>query len=196
MAAFSSRGPTDDGRVKPDIVAPGTNIVSSRSHYPDAGTLWGVYEENPDYIYSGGTSMATPMVAGAGVLMRQWLTLRGLARPQRCGGQGRAARHRRRYGAWPVWRRPGSGDPHTWPNSIAGWGRADMGFLDAPAPYRLWVDDHTAGLVTGVEMNYAHTSAQPLRVLDSSPCRCGLCWPGPTTRLRYRRRGSWSTTST
>jgi hypothetical protein len=31
MAAFSSRGPTDDGRIKPDVVAPGTYIVSPRS---------------------------------------------------------------------------------------------------------------------------------------------------------------------
>ncbi|MBI5043340.1 MAG: S8 family serine peptidase [Nitrospirae bacterium] len=31
MAAFSSRGPTDDGRIKPDIVAPGTFIASTRS---------------------------------------------------------------------------------------------------------------------------------------------------------------------
>jgi len=30
MAAFSSRGPTDDGRTKPDIVAPGTNILSTK----------------------------------------------------------------------------------------------------------------------------------------------------------------------
>ncbi|MEL7362380.1 MAG: S8 family serine peptidase, partial [Bacteroidota bacterium] len=31
MAAFSSRGPTDDGRIKPDVVAPGTNVLSTRS---------------------------------------------------------------------------------------------------------------------------------------------------------------------
>jgi len=31
MAAFSSRGPTDDGRIKPDIVAPGTMVISTRS---------------------------------------------------------------------------------------------------------------------------------------------------------------------
>jgi Subtilase family len=31
MAAFSSRGPTDDGRIKPDVVAPGTQVVSVRT---------------------------------------------------------------------------------------------------------------------------------------------------------------------
>src|SRR5262249_49515751 len=57
MAAFSSRGPTDDGRIKPDLVAPGTNIVSNKSHYPGATSLWGDYESNSNYVYSGGTSM-------------------------------------------------------------------------------------------------------------------------------------------
>ena len=36
LAAFSSRGPTSDGRIKPEIVSPGTNIVSTRSHNPKA----------------------------------------------------------------------------------------------------------------------------------------------------------------
>src|SRR6266540_1730922 len=36
MAAFSSRGPTDDGRIKPDIVAPGLNIVSDKTLAPNA----------------------------------------------------------------------------------------------------------------------------------------------------------------
>ncbi|KPV50834.1 hypothetical protein SE17_24625, partial [Kouleothrix aurantiaca] len=79
MAAFSSRGPTDDGRTKPDIVAPGTNILSNRSHVAGASALWGEYDAN--YAYSGGTSMATPLVAGAGALVRQWLAARGLPNP-------------------------------------------------------------------------------------------------------------------
>ena len=71
LAAFSSRGPTKDGRIKPDIVAPGTNIVSVRSQNPQAGKLWGEY--NKDYLYSGGTSMATPLTAGAATVTRQYL---------------------------------------------------------------------------------------------------------------------------
>ena len=35
--------------------------------------------------------------------------------------------------------------PESRPNNVAGWGRADLGFLDAPAPYTLWVDDHATG---------------------------------------------------
>ncbi len=71
VAMFSSRGPTLDGRTKPEIVAPGTNILSNRSHVAGSSDLWGAY--NADYAYSGGTSMATPLVAGAAAVTRQVL---------------------------------------------------------------------------------------------------------------------------
>lgn len=71
IAMFSSRGPTSDGRVKPDIVAPGTNILSVKSQQKDASELWGAY--NKDYVWSGGTSMATPLTAGAAAVARQVL---------------------------------------------------------------------------------------------------------------------------
>ena len=79
LAAFSGRGPTEDGRFKPDIVAPGTDIISVRSRVAqDDG--WGNY--NTHYLYEGGTSMATPLVSGAITLIRQWLVDRqGIAEP-------------------------------------------------------------------------------------------------------------------
>ncbi|MFL5804080.1 MAG: S8 family serine peptidase [Roseiflexaceae bacterium] len=189
MAAFSSRGPTDDGRAKPDIVAPGTNIVSNRSHYPGAGTLWGPYETNPDYVYSGGTSMATPLAAGAGVLVRQWLGLRGLANPSAAVVKAvlldtTADMAPGQYGAGMTQEIPDSR-----PNNVAGWGRADLGFLTAPAPYMLWVDDHTAGLATGDVVSYTHTSTRPLRVLDGTqPLRVMLAWTDYPAEPRAARQ--------
>ncbi|MGD9875081.1 MAG: S8 family serine peptidase [Kiritimatiellia bacterium] len=75
LAAFSSRGPCDDGRIKPDIVAPGTDIISTRTRF-SSDTGWGV-APNTNYLYMGGTSMATPLTAGAAGLVRQWVTTTG-----------------------------------------------------------------------------------------------------------------------
>ena len=59
LASFSSRGPTLDGRMKPDVTAPGMAITSA-----DAGTTSG-------YVAMSGTSMATPVAAGAVALALQ-----------------------------------------------------------------------------------------------------------------------------
>ena len=70
MADFSGRGPTEDGRIKPDFVAPGTQILSTKSR--SAGACgWGSFDS--DYCYMGGTSMATPIAAGATALLLEHL---------------------------------------------------------------------------------------------------------------------------
>ncbi len=184
MAAFSSRGPTDDGRVKPDVVAPGTNIVSNRSHYPGASSLWGAHESNPDYVYSGGTSMATPLVAGAGALVRQWLNLQGLANPSAAAIKATLLNTTRDVAPGQYGTGPKQEIPFTWPNSVAGWGRVDLGFMQAAAPYVLWLDDHTNGLVTGQAITYTHSATRPLEVVASSqPLRVTLAWTDPPASL-------------
>jgi len=70
VAFFSSRGNTADGRVKPDVVAPGTMILSTKSSLTPAGS----YDVNGSYTYMSGTSMATPLTAGGVALIRQYFT--------------------------------------------------------------------------------------------------------------------------
>lgn len=64
IANFSSRGPTSDGRVKPDVVFPGVNIVAARA----GGTSMG-RPVNDFYTSASGTSMATPHAAGTCALI-------------------------------------------------------------------------------------------------------------------------------
>jgi hypothetical protein len=72
MAAFSGRGPTNDFRIKPDVVAPGTFILSARSRITEA-TGWGLPDEPDDHMFNGGTSMATPLVSGCAANVRAFL---------------------------------------------------------------------------------------------------------------------------
>jgi serine protease AprX len=68
-ASWSSRGTTQDGFHKPDIYAPGAKIVSTlapNSRYADLCAS--CVSEDGEYIRTGGTSMAAPMVAGAAAL--------------------------------------------------------------------------------------------------------------------------------
>ncbi|MEC8540775.1 MAG: S8 family serine peptidase [Candidatus Thermoplasmatota archaeon] len=76
MASFSGRGPTEDGRIKPDFVAPGTHIYSTKSRAagPAASSCgWGSDSSITDYCFMGGTSMATPIAAGATALLLEHL---------------------------------------------------------------------------------------------------------------------------
>jgi len=70
LASFSSRGPTRDGRAKPDILAPGMYIQSAEARTSVSGEC---DDTNPDALsYKAGTSMATPVVSGTAALVRQY----------------------------------------------------------------------------------------------------------------------------
>lgn len=74
MAGFSSRGPCgNESRIKPDVVAPGTDIASTYSAEAPTSNFWGPYPHNRKYAFMGGTSMAAPIISGFAVLLREYI---------------------------------------------------------------------------------------------------------------------------
>ncbi len=65
IADWSSRGTTQDGFAKPDVLAPGAHIVSNLSPKSAFTSMCPSCIVDGQYIRAGGTSMAAPMVAGA-----------------------------------------------------------------------------------------------------------------------------------
>jgi Subtilase family len=74
---FSGYGPVQDGRAKPDLVAPGSHIQGAASQdklYTGSGVCNKYFPPGQTlYTWSSGTSHSTPVVAGGGALAFQWL---------------------------------------------------------------------------------------------------------------------------
>jgi uncharacterized protein YegP (UPF0339 family)/subtilisin-like proprotein convertase family protein len=194
MADFSSRGPTQDGRVKPDLVAPGTHVTGGvfQSATPGAtgdaaacfdgtGTCGGVsslfYPAGQElYTASSGTSHSTPAVAGAAALLRQHLPNRGLPVPSPALTRAWLL-NSARYLA-------GAGAGGSLPSPSQGMGALDLSFALDDAP-RIVRDQDPGELLTATGQTVSYTG----RIVDPSrPFRVTLAWtdaPGSTTGAAY-----------
>lgn len=154
LTMFSSRGPTLDGRIKPDVVAPGSNILSLRSHHPDAEPLQGAYDA--DYAFSSGTSMSTPLVAGAAGIVRQYLAAeRSLMNPS--AALVKNILMHSSVDLFPgqfglIGKEAGQEILSYRPNADEGWGRVDVS--RAIALSRSHLIDEKAGVATGENMTF------------------------------------------
>ncbi len=121
LAAFSSRGTTIDNRIKPDVVAPGTSILSCLSRDATLSELFG-RDPPPGYMYDTGTSMATPLVSGCAALVRQHLIRdRGIAAPSAALVKALLVN-----GATPLKGQYVPSEAGAAPNSDQGFGRVDV----------------------------------------------------------------------
>ncbi|MDB6030803.1 MAG: hypothetical protein JWM16_1141, partial [Verrucomicrobiales bacterium] len=157
MADFSSRGPCEDGRIKPDVVAPGTWIASLRSPIGNDDFAWGPISDY--YLYQGGTSQAGPHVSGAAAVLVQYIReVYGIPHPSPALVKAVLIN--------TTTDMDNSVETGPTPNMDEGWGRVDLTqFVLAPTPFQLV--DQTLPLSTGqtYEKRVVVSSASaPLRI--------------------------------
>ena len=142
LMSGSSRGPTDDGRIKPDIIAPGGYVRSCRAQEAQdtGGSSW----QSTWYLEYTGTSMATPNAAGAATLIREYL----IEIAQRPSPQGALVKALLVLGAQDI-------NSRDIPNNDEGWGRVNLKETLAPSQGRgIWVDDRSVLTSSGTSKSY------------------------------------------
>ncbi|MGQ0600245.1 MAG: S8 family serine peptidase [Anaerolineales bacterium] len=185
MAEFSSRGPTDDSRVKPDLVAPGTHVQGQASQDPGfngtgvCGADGNGNASEPEdyypagqtlYTWSSGTSHSTPAAAGAAALT--WEYYGRVLAPGQTPSPA-MIKALMLNSARPI---NGLGSGNTLPNNDEGWGDVNLGTLTDGTPRRL-IDQTQTITATGQTITITGSIANPAR-----PVRVTLAWtdaPGP-----------------
>jgi hypothetical protein len=166
-ATFSSNGPTFDGRLKPDIMAPGTATTSVNS----AGTN--------GYTDMDGTSMAAPNAQGGIALMAQyflqgWYPTGALVAGNAFDPSSSLIRAclingcEQMTGATRAYNN-GNGNSMAYPNSAQGWGRMDLdnSLMFAADALKMQCFDGDNGVETGKYVEYTYRVAAvgtPLKV--------------------------------
>jgi serine protease AprX len=173
IAPFSSRGPCLDKyhqptRCKPDLVAPGTFVLSTRSsqiasnNFADAPYPPARYH----YMYMHGTSMATPLVAGCAALVRQYL--REKHQPSIPTPSAAFVKAILIHSAQYINYLHAHAASAPWADNEQGWGRIDLQtVLNPAAGTKVLFIDEANGLTTGENREYKlkiTKSAVPLKV--------------------------------
>ena len=167
---FSSRGWTMDGRIKPDVVAPGTMIVSAATSFAVPGPTCGD-------ATSSGTSMSAPTVAGLGALVRQYFVdgYYPSGRPKAVDSfEPTAALVKATLIASAVDLRTMGCDHEPVPSRDQGWGfvQLDTALIFDGDDRKLVVDDHLDGF------NHPEESSVgvDITVSDEGPLKVVLVW--------------------
>lgn len=165
MADFSSRGPCEDGRIKPDLVAPGSWIASlASSAAPNLSAIaWQPIDNY--YVYMGGTSMSGPHAAGAAAIFVQYYkSLHTNAIPSPALVKAALINSASELDE-------SNGGPGPIPNFDEGWGRialTNIIFANPNAAPRIYQYLDQTVLLTNSQVYSQHTfvqsSGQPLKI--------------------------------
>lgn len=168
MAYFSARGPMRDGRIKPDLCAPGTMILSTRTREvsPTSTIGWQSYS-NTNYTYDSGTSMSTPLVAGSVALVREWLVeRRGFTNALPTAALLKAILM---GGAYDMSVDVNADCGGAAPNNRQGWGRVDLGETLYPSNRSVKVFDR-------IPFSAASETVFRVAVTNRAPLDVQLVW--------------------
>lgn len=173
IAPISGLGPAFNGRLKPDLVAPGTAILSARSRRADrVPETWGSSGDSA-YFYLGGSSPAAALVAGCAAVAREFLE-------ERLGGPPSAALVKALLinGARDLTGQLVPSEAPETPNVAEGWGRVDLQASVAPEdPIHLEFLDEDEGRLL-VEPEDEIRLSFPVAV-PGHPARITLVWTDP-----------------
>ncbi len=171
IVGFSSRGPTTDGRRKPDIQAPGVAIISARGNDDDASPPANLNDAGTASL--SGTSMSSPTVAGGAALMRQYFVDGWYPT-----GVASANDQRKPLGAeMKAVLLNGTGMISTAPDNNYGWGRIfldrNLFFPGDSRDLRTFARKNEAGVRTGQSHSYE------INVAAGQEFRATLVWYDP-----------------
>lgn len=167
LSGFSSRGPTDDGRIKPDITFPGSNIQSA-SNDNNITTF------NCTNNGNSGTSMAAPGVAGMAALTRQYYVDGYYPSGAASAPDGFTPSAALIKATLINSGTQMSGEGNI-PNNAQGWGRVllDDAVYLAGDSRRLYLDDNAAGFPNG---SSNETRTYQINVGAGQPFKATLVW--------------------
>jgi len=170
---FSSRGPTDDGRLKPALVAPGTHITGAapqHAGYTGIGVCNQTFGGNAFYSLVSGTSQAAPEVTGVAALIRDWYRRTRGAYPSPALTKALMVNTARDLAGGDDGAGGSNGDA---PTQIQGWGRVDLGSVLSTTT-RTYVDQTSLFGASGSSSNRVLRSPS-----TTEPLRVTLVWTDP-----------------